>query len=78
MPRVRCVGDNQIVGEMFKKTLRRRIASSKGGEMIRIFKIVVQHVAFKILKRCLDMCSVPKFVAPLRFLVLNVDIGKER
>ena len=46
--------------------------------MIRIFKIVAQHVAFKILKRCLDMCSVPKFVAPLRFLVLNVDIGKER
>ena len=32
----------------------------------------------KILKRCLDMCSVPKFVAPLRFLVLSVDIGKER
>ena len=38
--RVRCVGNNQMVGELFKETSRRRVASSKGGEMIRIFKIV--------------------------------------
>ena len=37
-----------MIGELFKETSRRRVASSKGGEMIRIFKIVEQHVAFQI------------------------------
>ena len=36
----------------------------------------VKWQGLKYLQRCLDMCSVPKFVAPLSFLVLNVDIGK--
>ena len=36
-----------MVGELFKEALRKRVASSKGGEMIGIFKIVEQHVAFQ-------------------------------
>ena len=37
-----------MIGELFKETSRRKVASSKGGEMISVFNVVEQHVAFQI------------------------------
>ena len=34
-------------GELFKETSRRRVASSKGGEMKSVFSVVEKHVAFQ-------------------------------
>ena len=35
-----------MVGELVLKMLRRKVASSEGDEMVSVFNVVEQHVAF--------------------------------
>ena len=51
-----------MVGEVVLKMLRRKVASSEGDEMVSVFNVVEQHVAFfQIFMMILEyMSRVPK------------------
>ena len=58
-----------MVGELVLKMLRRKVASSEGDEMVSVFNVVEQHVAFRNI--CDDVWiqeqSAKRFVAALGF-----------